>query len=115
MTNYMRDAVNNNSYDYTSLEKKFTELISVLKPLGKDIFRHSNAEFATALYDTIMIGVAENILSYKTPDDLEKLSNKIKMVKTDEVLVKFTRKGGNNQRGRIKNRLREANRIFGQQ
>lgn len=113
MTNYMRDAVNNNSYNYFDLEQRFNEVVSILKPHTKTIFRHSNAEFATALYDTIMIGVAENINKYKNPDNLDKLTDKINEVKTDEVLIKFSRKGGNNQQTRIKNRLREANRIFG--
>lgn len=113
MTNYMKDAVNDNSYDYADLEKHFNEVISILKPHNKKIFRHSNAEFATALYDTIMIGVAENINKYKDSNAYEKISAKIKEVKTDEVLIKFSRKGGNNQQGRIKNRLKEANRIFG--
>lgn len=114
MTNYMRDAVNNDSYDYIELERIFNEVVSILKPHTKKIFRHSNAEFATALYDTIMIGVAENIIKYKNPNTFSKLTDKIKEVKTDEVLIKFSRKGGNNQQTRIKNRLREANRIFGE-
>ncbi|MFH7002088.1 DUF262 domain-containing protein [Flavobacterium bizetiae] len=113
MTNYMKDAVNDNSYNYANLETKFNDVIQILTPHNKKIFRHSNAEFATALYDTIMIGVAENIDRYKDAKAFEKISAKIKEVKTDEVLIKFSRKGGNNQQGRIKNRLKEANRIFG--
>lgn len=113
MTNYMRDAVNNENYNYQELESKFHEVINILKPYGSKIFRHSNGAFATALYDTIMIGVADNIDKYKNPDNKEKLKSKLEEVKKDEVLIKFTRKGGNNQQFRIKNRLKESKRIFG--
>jgi predicted pyridoxine 5'-phosphate oxidase superfamily flavin-nucleotide-binding protein len=41
---------------------------------------------------------------------LEKINNKVRQ---DDILMKFSRRGGNNQKDRIKNRLREAKRIFG--
>ncbi len=113
MTNYMRDAVNNDEYDYIGLENKFNEVIEILKPHGNKIFRHSNGDFATALYDAIMIGVSENIQKYKGPSKFDLLKEKLEEIKKDEVLIKFSRKGGNNQQSRIKNRIKEANRIFG--
>jgi uncharacterized protein with ParB-like and HNH nuclease domain len=113
MSNYMRDVVNNKQYDYASHERIFNDVIDVLKPHGPKIFRHSNGQFATALYDTIMIGVAENISRYNGVDSFERIKAKVFEVKKDGTLIKFTRQGGNNQQKRIKNRLREANRIFG--
>lgn len=113
MTNFMREALDNKEFNYKALENVFNEVINVLKPLGKDIFRQPNGMFATALYDTIMIGVAENISKYKGELSLTLLETKIKVVRSDEVLIKFSRRGGNNHKDRILNRLKEANRIFG--
>jgi uncharacterized protein with ParB-like and HNH nuclease domain len=114
MTNFMKSALEDQNFDYGKYEKIFNETIDILLSLKENIFHHkSNSQFATALYDTIMIGVAENIQKYKSPDSKIILKQKTDSVKTDEVLIKFSRKGGNNQRGRILNRIKEANRIFG--
>jgi hypothetical protein len=114
MTNFMKAALENPQFNYEKYEKIFDDTVNILLPLNENIFHHKrNSQFATALYDTIMIGVAENISKYNSPNSAKQLKNKIAAVKTDEVLIKFSRKGGNNQRGRILNRIKEANRIFG--
>lgn len=112
MTNFMREALDNSTFDYNGLEAVFNEVVKVLKPLGKGIFRQPNGMFATALYDTIMIGVAENISKYKGETSVALLQGKIQEVRSDTVLIKFSRRGGNNHKHRILNRLKEANRIF---
>lgn len=114
MTNFMKDALENSSFNYEALEEVFNEVVRILKPLGAKTFRQPNGMFATALYDTIMIGVAENISSYRDKSSLPLLKSKIQEVRSDEVLIKFSRRGGNNHKKRILNRLKEANRIFGQ-
>jgi hypothetical protein len=85
----------------------------VIKPAFQRYFRWDDGNFATALYDVITIGVAENYDYYKSqPSDV--ILNKINQeVRTDTILIKFSRRGGNNQKARIINRLREAKRIFG--
>ncbi len=113
MTNFMKEALENPRFNYEELEKVFNNVTSVLKPLGKEIFRQKNGMFATALYDTIMIGIAENIDQYNKPTSNDILKKKIEEVRSDEVIIKFSRKGGNNHKKRILNRLKEANRIFG--
>jgi hypothetical protein len=61
----------------------------------------------------ITIGVGENYDFYKTQTP-EVILNKIdNEVRKDEVLIKFSRKGNNNQKVRIVNRIKEAQRIFG--
>lgn len=112
MTEYMKDAVSNSNYDYIENTKLFRLLFSILGRLDSSIFRHSNGAFATALFDTITIGIVKNLEVYKNSTS-EELNKKINEVKNDEILIKFSRKGGNNQKARIKNRLREAERIFG--
>jgi hypothetical protein len=113
MTQFMKDALTNDKFDYERHEKIFNEVFDLLSSLGKNIFRQKNGAFATALFDVITIGIAENIDLYKNINKsiiLNKINNEIR---TDSVLIKFSRKGGNNQKDRILNRLKEANRIFG--
>ena len=113
MTLFMKEALNNEKFKYEEYEKIFKLVFDLLFPLGKDIFRRRDGAFATALFDVITIGIAENIELYKSAKSnviLNKIDNE---VRTDGVLIKFSRKGGNNKRARILNRIKEANRIFG--
>lgn len=115
MTDFMKHALENKKFDYKGCEEIFSKVFALLnrQPLDSSIFRQSNGAFATALYDVITIGIAENYDLYRTQTAemiLEKINNEVRQ---DDVLMKFTRRGGNNQKGRIKNRLREAMRIFG--
>ncbi|PPJ62266.1 GmrSD restriction endonuclease domain-containing protein [Cuspidothrix issatschenkoi] len=112
MTKFMKDALENENFDYEGYRKIFTQVFALLKPLGREIFRQKDGNFATALYDVITIGVGENYDYYKS-QDLEIIRNKLKEVDKDSVLIKFSRRGGNNQKDRIINRLTEAKRIFG--
>jgi hypothetical protein len=116
MTAFMKEALENKSFDYEKFEKIFADVFALLNkpPLSSSIFRQQKGgQFATSLYDVITIGVGEHYDFYKSqlPDTiLKKIDNE---VRTDKVLIKFSRQGGNNQKERIINRLREANRIFG--
>lgn len=114
MTLFMEDALKKDKFDYESYEAIFNKVFDVLYPLGKAIFRQSNGDFATALFDVITFGIAEHISKYQTISPsfiLNKIDNE---VRNDEVLLRFSRRGGNNQRSRIQNRLKEAKRIFGE-
>jgi hypothetical protein len=113
MTAFMKSALENENFDYAGYKQIFSQVFALLKPLGKEIFRQSDKQFATALYDVITIGVGENYEYYQfQPSQFirDKINNE---VRTDISLRKFSRKGGNNQKTRIINRLREAQRIFG--
>jgi hypothetical protein len=115
MTNFMKEALENKSFDYENYEKIFNEVFSLLNkhPLDRSIFRQKKGgQFATALYDVITIGVGEHYAFYK--DNPSEILNKINNeVRQDRILKQFSRKGGNNQRDRIINRLKESQRIFG--
>jgi len=115
MTQFMQKAVENKSFEYEKYEKLFSDVFKLLKPLGSKIFRQPDGNFATSLYDVITIGIAENYDNFKNKktEDILKLINE--QVRKDDVLMKFSRKGGSNQRIRIINRLKEAKRIFGQE
>lgn len=115
MTTFMKNALENKEFNYAKYEEIFTNVFGLLhkKPLNKAIFRQTDGKFATALYDVITIGVGENYDFYKSHSPqaiLDKINNE---VRKDKVLIKLSRRGGNNQRDRITNRLKEAQRIFG--
>jgi hypothetical protein len=116
MTAFMKQALENENFNYAKYEKIFADVFALLNqsPLNSSIFRQQKGgQFATSLYDVITIGVGENYDVYKNQAPkviLDKINNE---VKKDKVLIKLSRKGGNNQKERIVNRLKEAQRIFG--
>ncbi|MGN6266023.1 MAG: DUF262 domain-containing protein [Ginsengibacter sp.] len=64
MTNYMKEAVKDSS-KIPGLEKLFNRVINILKPIGKDVFRGSNAVFSTSLFDCVTIGIGKYIDTYE--------------------------------------------------
>jgi hypothetical protein len=80
MTKFMKDAVQNDSFNYDRIKKVFNRTVNVLMPLGKDIFRVGNYVFSTSLYDAIMIGVSENIEKYESLSN-EEVMDKILLLK----------------------------------
>lgn len=64
MTNYMKEAVKDSS-KIPGLEKLFDRVINILKPIGKDVFRGSNAVFSTSLFDCVTIGIGKYIDTYE--------------------------------------------------
>lgn len=114
MSTFMREALENEKFDYEKYEKIFNETIKILLPLGKEIFRQENSVFATSLYDTIMLGVSENIHLYQNENGGNIIKDKINnQIRQDKILIKFSRRGGNNQFERVRNRIKIANEIFG--
>ena len=112
MTGYMKGALQNEQYNYAEHKKVFLRVFKVLAKLGPRIFRQSNGMFATSLYDVITYGVALNIDKYeaKEPADILKLINE--QVRKNETFLRFSRRGGNNQKERIVNRIKVAKEIF---
>lgn len=114
MTDFMKQALNDKDFDYIKYETIFANVFSLLKPLGKDIFRkrgkRKSGRFITTVYDIITIGVAENYEYYRT-HDIGIIKEKIEENESqiDEIIKSS---GGNDQKGRIINRLKEAKRIF---
>ena len=112
MTDYMKRALQNEAYDYTGHKKLFVRVFKVLVKLGHKIFRQNNGMFATSLYDVITYGVAINIDKYEKedPKEIQKLINE--RVRKNETFLKVSRKGGNNQKERIINRIKVAKEVF---
>ena len=112
MTDFMKDAVANQQFDYHKYKDVFNRTFEILKPLGKGVFNSRNGNFSTAVYDTTVIGIAENLHLYGNVNS-NILKNKIKEVRSDEVYQALTRSGGNNSVERVRKRLEFAKTIFG--
>jgi len=112
MTDYMKSALQNVAYDYAGHKILFLRVFKVLVKLGHKIFRQTNGMFATSLYDVITYGVAINIDKYETEDPKEIMKLINDKVRKNETFLKFSRRGGNNQKERIFNRIRVAKEVF---
>lgn len=112
MTDFMRDAAQNKSFNYILYEQVFNKTISILAPLGSNAFRAKGIAFSTAVFDTTMIGIAENIHLYGNAK-IDKIKAKIEIIKSDEKYRAMTRSGGNNSIERVRKRLLFSKEIFG--
>ena len=110
MTKYMREAVKD-STKIEPLQTLFDDVLSILSPIGKDVFRGSNNVFSTSLYDCVMIGISNNTSKYKeTRTDI--LIEKINELKNSDNFKKASgSKSGS--KSRISKRIEVANEIFG--
>lgn len=112
MTDFMKNSVSNKEFNYDTYRIVFNRTFEILKPLGVGIFNSRNKKFSTAIYDTTVIGIAENIHLYSGINP-RILRNKLKEVRSDDVYQAMTRSGGNNSVERVKKRLEFAKSIFG--
>jgi uncharacterized protein with ParB-like and HNH nuclease domain len=112
MTDYMKGALQDEHYDYVGHKKLFLRVFKVLVKLGYKTFRQTNGMFATSLYDVITYGVAVNINKYELMDTASILRLINENVRKNENFLRFSRRGGNNQKERIVNRIKVANELF---
>lgn len=112
MTDFMKASVLDKSFDYKKYKTIFERTFDIISKLGPNVFHSKNKEFSTAIYDTTVIGIAENLHLYSGAKGKVILA-KVEQVKKDEVYQKMVRSGGNNSVQRVKNRLEFANKIFG--
>lgn len=112
MTDFMKDSVSDKDFNYERYRVVFNRTFEILRPLGKGVFNSKNRKFSTAVYDTTVIGIAENIHLY-AGIKAKVLEAKIREVRSDEVYQAMTRSGGNNSVERVKKRLEFAKTIFG--
>jgi hypothetical protein len=92
---------------------RVNKTVEILAPLGTQIFKYTTGVlFSTAVYDTTMIGIAENIHLYGSVKP-KVIIDKINQIKTNDVYQKLTRSGGNNSVARVKKRIEFSKQIFG--
>ncbi len=111
MTYFMKNAVEDSNFSYNIIEDIFLKTVSVLKPLGSEIFCSPQKHFATGLYDMIMIGMAEHIGKYSNISH-QKIMRKInEEIKADKEIKRLSGRGADS-RNRIIYRLEMADKIF---
>jgi len=110
MTKYMREAVKQPE-KIGHLETLFNEVVSILNPIGKEVFRGTNRVFSTSLYDCVMIGISNNIKVYK----LMRTDNLIAKINELKESPNFRKASGSASasKSRILKRIEVANEIFG--
>ena len=107
---FMEKCVNDDNFDYESFEKIFTDVLSLLVALeDMSLFKNDRNTFVPALYEGILIGVAQNYELYK--DNKSMLIDRINMLKNDGEFKSFSG-SASNSKNRIKRRLTRANEIF---
>jgi uncharacterized protein with ParB-like and HNH nuclease domain len=107
---FMEQAVKNDNFDYPHHQSLFIEVLKIIDLLeDEDVFRNENKSFVPALYEGIMIGLAQNLTIYK--ENIELLRKKIVELKTDNDFKKFSG-SASNSRSRIKKRLSRVSTIF---
>ncbi|WP_438423206.1 DUF262 domain-containing protein [Aquimarina macrocephali] len=110
MTKYMREAVKQPE-KIEILETLFNEVVSILNPIGKEVFRGTNRVFSTSLYDCVMIGLSNNIEVYKEMRT-DNLIAKISELKESPSFKKASG-SASASKSRILKRIEVANEIFG--
>ena len=110
MTDFMENTIKNNSFNYEEGKEIFSRTINILKLLDSNIFRFRNNQFSTSLYDSIMIGIAQNIEKYEKMD-LELIKGKIDTLKNCEDFKKYIGAAASSK-SRLVNRMRVSCEFF---
>lgn len=110
MTLFMKRTVNNPGYDFARVETLFNKVMDLLDSFDYRIFRASNFNFSTSLYDGITIGIASNIDYYEN-DGKSLIETKIDELMNDKEFIKSMGAGSSNK-DRVINRIRASIRVF---
>ncbi|QCR25198.1 DUF262 domain-containing protein [Pontibacter sp. SGAir0037] len=110
MTNYMKKAVSDDERIF-HLKNSFENMINLLHPVGRDVFRGSNNVFSTSLYDCVSIGITKYYQKYK---DLrtDELIAKVNQLKESQSFKKASG-SASASKSRILKRIEVADEIFG--
>lgn len=111
MTSYMKNAVEDEKFDYENCSKVFMNTMEILSKLEGGIFKFGNNQFSTSLYDAITVSIAHNIEKYKeySREDLESIISKLK---TDQEFRKYVG-AASSSKTRVVKRMERAFKIFG--
>ncbi|WP_426064028.1 DUF262 domain-containing protein [Flavobacterium sp. DSP2-3-1] len=110
MTAYMKIAVSKPE-NIPTLEKAFIESLSILSPIGKEVFRGSNNVFSTSLFDCVTIGISKYLNRYKE-ERTDVIIEKINELKASENFKKASG-SASASKSRIMKRIAVADEIFG--
>ena len=109
MTEYMRGAVLKPE-KIMNIEEKFLDVIGLLSPIGKSVFRGSNNVFSTSLFDCVMIGLTRYISHYKK----QRTDQIIAKIEELKISPNFKKASGSASasKSRIMKRIEVAEEIF---
>tara|TARA_R100001369_G_scaffold90343_1_gene129225 strand:+ start:7668 stop:8648 length:981 start_codon:yes stop_codon:yes gene_type:complete len=109
MTNYMKKTVSDPGR-IPHLMESFENLVNLLHPVGKEVFRGSNNVFSTSLYDCVSIGLTKYYSKYKDVRT-DELIDKVKQLKESESFKKASG-SASASKSRILKRIDVADEIF---
>jgi hypothetical protein len=110
MTLFMKKTTDNPSFDFDSFEILFKRVLTLLKPLGSDVFRGYSNSFSTSYYDAVTVGVATYVDYYENADKSE-IERRIDQLRNNPMFLKNVG-AGSSTRSRVLNRIRISLQIF---
>lgn len=114
MTSYMQKAIKDGAFDYEERKKLFIELVDLLFPIGKNLFKgtRNTGPFSTSIYDVVMVGIALNLDHFKDMES-SKLVEFIEDSKNnDEFKQLRSARVATNSKARVAKRVELAKKLF---
>lgn len=112
MTNFMQEETKHHNLSYEHEKTNFENVINLLYKVGNDVFKATNQQFSSAIYDGIMVATNKYYEKYK--NDIASLKTKIELVKKDEE-YKANMGSNSSGKGRVQNRISIALKIFSEE
>lgn len=111
LDNFMQESVESGNFDKEKYRTLFQRVMKLLdEHCDQLVFRNERNAFVPAMFEAIMIGLAENIEKYESNGEL--VNNSISLLKRDEDFKRFSG-SASNSKSRIRNRLGRVKEIFG--
>lgn len=109
MTNFMEEETKYHNLSYEFEKQKFINIINLLYQTGPDVFKATNKQFSSAIYDGVMVATNKYYEKYK--NDVIGLRQKIEFLKENE---EYKSNMGSNSggKGRVQKRIAIAIDIF---
>jgi len=113
MNAYLEEINEGREFDYDAAQALFKNVIKILTPLGKNVFRGGNqgrGPFSPNIFDIVTVGVALNSAHYDN-FSTEELNNKIEAAKKDHEIEKIKGMPATS-RARVVRRIEFAKKFF---
>lgn len=110
MTSFMETVTENKDFDYENARQIFNKTVNLLSKFTSSIFKFSNNQFSTSLFEAITLGISKNIDYYEKNPQI--IDEKILLLKEDTIFKKYTGSAASSK-SRVVKRLERALDIFG--
>lgn len=110
MTSFMEEETKYHNLSYEYEKQNFINIVELLYKIGPDVFKATNKQFSSAIYDGVMVATSKYYERYK--DDITGLKSKIQSLKENE---EYKSNMGSNSggKGRVQKRISIALDILG--